>query len=1114
MYWLNGIVSQLSLTSAIRASAQAEDAKNKPSSSFPRPSDIVSMAASPHASLFVTCTATALYLWSVKPVTMLSFVQRSEKHIDEFGENKSVLWKPDATAIVIMTTKNYLLLYAIINFDQRTFEFNFAHSHHAHVSGPGEGGGPRTILLKFRLAIRVDAGVSWGTSSDDTLIIATEKPAAIQCISWNPHEVNSTQTSIQHKLGILRDPTERVVLAKYDRAMNISVWISDAGHAYFILNARGAGSPKERRKSRSSTGPISPPLENGDHRASLTGPISPTMPSYRDTITWNGICFHEAAEAEHAATCVAINAKFSLIAVGTKSGKVFVYSAQNYTSPPALSHTLSLVAYPSSDPISRRADQGEYEVNVVTSLEWTSDGYAVAVGYQHRGLAIWSVYGNLLSSINETDDIFLGHKNDADMMSPSRSQDAYVRGIDTLFWGPGNHQLFVLSMDYEDDSRDPVHKLYTLPFAKSAITNFHNSDNARRGLLQTDDRVLVYNYGGDYQENNTTTIDPDAVMWTQVLYPPMYITDHWPIRYSSISSDGKFIAVAGRRGFAHYNTFSNRWKLFGNQQQEQSFLVRGGMVWYKNLLLVACETSGTTAGKNYEVRVYNRDNNLDNAYILHTETLSHVPLYLNVCGNYLLVYTAENVLSIYTIIAKSDSATSMSNGSANSVTARLERVRRVTFGGIVARVTRVRGISLFGSYVGDQMNNMNDVITANILILVDGKLIMLCPRVPDDDDDSDLTGHVSIQSHYDVHVICNKTEYYWIGRKSIANLCNSLWAVDDHGIKMFPNLLRNDECSFQTFGNDVYESEPSTPTTPSVLAARANIGRPYSLGYHIGPEPASPSMSVVEMEGFSCWHIPNFDNLEDGTIHIPLDFYPHSVLLEKGVIVGVEQGMVYRESLGFVMFKMSTKTHLFLHHVLQYLLRKDFEEDAVVFARAYERLIYFGHSLEILLHTVLEEETEHRVDQDAILPLVIKFLDQFPHALDVIVSCARKTEVALWDHLFSAVGAPKDLFELCLSDGRLRTATSYLIILQTMQPLAVGGKDTIRLLQRAMDMDDYELCKELVRFLSSIDNSGKTLEEALQVIKSRMNQDNPLSPHSEDAQVDKVVQSIQGLSLA
>lgn len=54
---------------------------------------------------------------------------------------------------------------------------------------------------------------------------------------------------------------------------------------------------------------------------------------------------------------------------------------------------------------------------------------------------------------------------------------------------------------------------------------------------------------------------------------------------------------------------------------------------------------------------------------------------------------------------------------------------------------------------------------------------------------------------------------------------------------------------------------------------------------------------------------------------------------------------------------------------------------------------------------------------DPILPLVIKFLDQFPHALDVIVSCARKTEVALWEHLFSVVGEPKDLFEV-LSYGR------------------------------------------------------------------------------------------------
>lgn len=43
---------------------------------------------------------------------------------------------------------------------------------------------------------------------------------------------------------------------------------------------------------------------------------------------------------------------------------------------------------------------------------------------------------------------------------------------------------------------------------------------------------------------------------------------------------------------------------------------------------------------------------------------------------------------------------------------------------------------------------------------------------------------------------------------------------------------------------------------------------------------------------------------------------------------------------------------------------------------------------------------------------MVKFLNHFPQALDAIVGCARKTEVALWDYLFSIVGSPKDLFEV------------------------------------------------------------------------------------------------------
>lgn len=46
------------------------------------------------------------------------------------------------------------------------------------------------------------------------------------------------------------------------------------------------------------------------------------MPSYRESIAWHGVCFHgmdsDPVEADKEATCVAVNGKFSLIAVGTR----------------------------------------------------------------------------------------------------------------------------------------------------------------------------------------------------------------------------------------------------------------------------------------------------------------------------------------------------------------------------------------------------------------------------------------------------------------------------------------------------------------------------------------------------------------------------------------------------------------------------------------------------------------------------------------------------------------------------------------------------------------------------------------------------------------------------
>ncbi|KAG5352712.1 hypothetical protein C0989_000864 [Termitomyces sp. Mn162] len=200
------------------------------------------------------------------------------------------------------------------------------------------------------------------------------------------------------------------------------------------------------------------------------------------------------------------------------------------------------------------------------------------------------------------------------------------------------------------------------------------------------------------------------------------------------------------------------------------------------------------------------------------------------------------------------------------------------------------------------------------------------------------------------------------------------------------------------------------------------------------------------------------------------------------------------------------QSHLFLHHILRFLLGNRQIREAVTFASHYKDLVYFAHALEILLHTVVESEATLESDTDsedggladAVLPTVVEFLDHFDAALDVVVGCARKTELTRWRRLFSIVGNPKSLFEVrvrirsirrqsshivtpktCLATQRLKTAGSYLLVLHNLEQLDENNDDAVRLLQSAVGGKDWQLCRELLRFLHSVDDTGAALRNAL-----------------------------------
>ncbi|KAG9303646.1 hypothetical protein G9A89_018543 [Geosiphon pyriformis] len=880
MYWASGIAKTLEVPLFSQTTDDSGEIQNSSSQQT-----ILGLKRNKAGNLFVTLSIRSVQLWGLRPTSLISQVFRTKKSIEEYGENKDVFWKPDGTLIVVQTTKSCLFTYTVLPFEDKSYKYQFGQISHHYITGPGEGNGVKTFLLKFRMTIRIDAGMETGIGTEEYLVVSTKNPPAIQSIPWQA-EPGATKTNILARLEFLQSKKAEITCIVYDRKISLFGWITSDGRAYAV---------------QFNEQPLSP-----------AG--SKSLPIY-----WAGFSFHGGNQQELPsslrATCIAINAKFSLLAVGTECGIVHIYFAKNYNGSIHLSHKLC----------------------PVTSIAWTSDGYAVAIGWRDEGLAVWSVYGRLLMTTLNEDGPQSLHDN---------FQDLFLLGIDNLFWSIGDYELYILHTARAKNEN----QLYSLPFVRSAVTGFHSPDNAKRGFLQMDDRLLLYR-GGDQED--LSAINPDAIVW-----------QHIP--YASISGDGRYIAIAGRRGLAHYNVSSDRWKLFGNQQQEQEFVVRGGLLWLKHILVAACENLRTHTN---EIRMYSRETNLDNIYLIHYVQVPSSILYLSLLDNALLAYCGDNMIYHYLVTSQSGSA--------------------IQFLGL----TLCQQISFVGVIHAPARSDAGEV-------------------------------------QYDLHVLADKIEFYWMANRGVGSLKNSLWACDGKGVKIWMNIWSQEEKA-KDWQNDVLLS--------------------------------------ANKEG----------------LHILLEFYPLSVLLEKGIIVGVEQQTSIRQSLEFAVFKLATNTHLFLQYIIRYMLTREMEDEAVAFATSYQRLVYFGHALEVLLHQVLEDEAEHSIGKakGAVLPRVVRFLDDFPHALDVIVGCARKTEVALWDYLFSIVGSPKDLFERCMTTGFLKTATSYLLVLHTLEPTAHSSEDTIRLLLKAMEAEDYELCTELVRFLNSIDGSGKTLEDALASIK-------------------------------
>lgn len=141
-------------------------------------------------------------------------------------------------------------------------------------------------------------------------------------------------------------------------------------------------------------------------------------------------------EQPRRAVKVVINTKFSLIAVGTRWYVYLCYPMCGYRcdDPPSTSGNVEYTSFPSQLGATPKPQVLEtpqsYNVKdrgSVCAMEWSSDGYVLAVGWE-KGWAVWSVAGRCLAWSfgleNRTDEskydknLFRAFSNGIELRSP------------------------------------------------------------------------------------------------------------------------------------------------------------------------------------------------------------------------------------------------------------------------------------------------------------------------------------------------------------------------------------------------------------------------------------------------------------------------------------------------------------------------------------------------------------------------------------------------------------------------------------------------------------------------------------------------------------------------
>jgi len=1009
--------------------------------------DPVKVCSNRDRILISILTQDSILIWYAKPCVPIISHRRSPQSVSELGTNRLVCWRPDSSMIAVATTGGHIIFYNLVvltdlkSLYEQEDPDNQALKRESAELFFKENVPPLVFSQAFEVPI--PGGITDLACIRDELMVATNDGHILRYL-WDG------QANRDYCLDLRRIPfcvdqqvLRAVPLVEETHVINLAYSPLLGGFAIVLDDGRAA------------------------FLVANTLKFDP-----------NGVQGIWAGGVEDA-TCTALNHKYRLIAFGRSNSHGIVYSIDESTGGLEVSHHLQLPTkdYPGCP-------------GPVTALKWTPDSTSLALVWAAGGFSIWSTFGSMIMCS-------LGWDHGQEIMDVMKKSPYNIQDLD---WSAEGYQLWVVNKttrqftgkkdaDFcpyptqhqeNDDKNDCTSHLgdsvLVIPFVKSPLTVNPAMSANDQLYLQGEDRIYMntgdagisqrkealdkigsiinsQSDGGnlpDLQPNASIMQSSHTKQWTIVSIPHAYISSSWPIRYTACDPTGHWLAVAGRTGLAYYCDTNKKWKLFGNETQEKDFIVTGGILWWKDFLVIGC--FNISANRD-EVRLYPRDARLENAYCT-TEEVDAQVLLLNRLGDRLVVYCANSHISLYQLTVDAS----------NSLLACLTKVQDVDASALSIHPACVVSITLThlrtearqrsgdGRESTDRSTCPGDD-SASLIMNVSGRLVLIQRERG--------TGDEMLYSPPTV----------------LAGSCEQVW-----------------------------------------LPPTANRAKPHltlALWLYCGAAGMRVWLPLFPREGESS-HAFMARRI---MLHFPLkNIYPLAILFEDALMLGVENDVqVFPEtsksspsSLPFCV--LGRVSEVYLQQLLRQLIRRNLGQHAWEIAHSCSSLPYFQHSLELLLHSVLEEEaTSKDPIPDALLPSIVDFIRSFPVYRETVVRCTRKTEVALWPYLFAAVGSPKDLFSECLEKGELSTAASYLIVLQSLEPASVARQHATQLLDAALDGGNWKLAKELIRFLRAIDP-----DECDELASPRISQimppfSSPISPpHAEVEDLSLVLGTLVG----